>query len=65
MSNLEVSVEEDPERMRPSDVQILEGDASRFREATGWEPTIEFRQTLEDLLNYWRDRLADRNLASL
>jgi GDP-4-dehydro-6-deoxy-D-mannose reductase len=65
MSNLDVSVQADPTRLRPSDVPILQGSADRFRAATGWQPEIEFRQTLQDLLDYWRDRLAHRSLASL
>jgi GDP-4-dehydro-6-deoxy-D-mannose reductase len=52
-----VEVREDPERLRPSDVQILLGDCSRFRQATGWRPTIPFEVTLKDLLDYWRQRV--------
>lgn len=65
MARLEVSVEEDPERMRPSDVPVLQGSAERFRERTGWEPRIPFEQTLRDLLDYWRDRLARRATSTL
>jgi hypothetical protein len=25
--------------------------------ATGWQPTFEIRQTLLDLLNYWRNEV--------
>lgn len=57
MSTVEVEVREDPDRMRPSDVEILIGDSSRFRADTGWEPRIPFEQTLADVLAYWRDRL--------
>jgi len=53
-----IKVEVDPARLRPSDVLILEGDASKFREATGWAPTIPFETTLRDILEYWRARLA-------
>jgi GDP-4-dehydro-6-deoxy-D-mannose reductase len=35
-----VEVREDAERMRPSDVPISVGDASKLREATGWTPRI-------------------------
>jgi len=52
-----IEVKEDPARMRPSDVPILLGDSSNFREATGWKPEIPFEQTLQDILDYWRDRL--------
>ncbi|MBN2171356.1 MAG: GDP-mannose 4,6-dehydratase [Candidatus Krumholzibacteriota bacterium] len=57
LTGLDVEIIPDPERMRPSDVPRLEGDASRLRAATGWEPVIPFRRTLEDLLDYWRERL--------
>ncbi|MBT3352138.1 MAG: GDP-mannose 4,6 dehydratase, partial [Nitrospinaceae bacterium] len=43
--------------MRPSDVQILLGDVSKFQNTTGWKPEIPFEQTLQDILDYWRERL--------
>jgi GDP-4-dehydro-6-deoxy-D-mannose reductase len=52
-----IVVERDPARLRPSDVKLLVGDATKFRQLTGWEPTIALEQTLEDTLNYWRARL--------
>jgi GDP-4-dehydro-6-deoxy-D-mannose reductase len=58
MSTVEVRVETDPARLRPSDVEVLLGDASKFRAATGWEPRIPLEQTLADSLDYWRGRLA-------
>jgi len=56
-SKVKVEIKEDPSRMRPSDVQILLGDNSKFVAKTGWKPTIPFEKTLEDLLNYWRERV--------
>lgn len=58
LSTAEVEVKVDPERLRPSDVEILIGDSSKFRADTGWEPQIPFDQTLRDILDYWRERLA-------
>ncbi|MDY7091949.1 MAG: GDP-mannose 4,6-dehydratase [Acidobacteriota bacterium] len=58
LSTAEVRIEVDPERLRPSDVEILIGDSSKFRADTGWEPKIPLDQTLQDILNYWRERLA-------
>lgn len=58
LSTADVSVEVDPARLRPSDVGILVGDCSKFRQETGWEPLIPFDQTLSDLLDYWRHQLA-------
>ncbi len=55
MSKVKVKVEQDPTRMRPSDVPILQGDAAKFKRRTGWQPEIPLEKTLKDLLNYWRD----------
>ena len=56
VAGVEMNVEVDQARMRPSDVPILLGDSSKFRAATGWEPKISLEQTLSDLLDWWRDR---------
>ncbi len=56
MTKAKIEVKEDPARLRPSDVQILIGDASKFVKVTGWEPKIPFEQTLADMLEYWRGR---------
>lgn len=57
MSKMDVTIKEDPARMRPSDVPILIGDNSKFVAKTGWKPEIPFEKTMEDLLNYWRERV--------
>jgi GDP-4-dehydro-6-deoxy-D-mannose reductase len=57
-SRIEVRVETDPARLRPSDVEVLLGDYSKFHADTGWAPRIPFEQTLADLLDYWRQRVA-------
>ena len=56
LTKAKVKVEQDPARMRPSDVPVLLGDASKFKKATGWQTTIPFETTLHDLLEYWRAR---------
>ncbi|MHB8571562.1 MAG: GDP-mannose 4,6-dehydratase [Candidatus Dormibacteria bacterium] len=58
MATVSVRVETDPARLRPSDVELLLGDCSKFQAATGWKPEIPFETTLRDLLDYWRARLA-------
>lgn len=50
-------IQNDPSRMRPSDTPITIGDNTKFREKTGWKPIIPFVQTMQDTLNYWRDRV--------
>jgi GDP-4-dehydro-6-deoxy-D-mannose reductase len=49
-----VRVETDPARLRPNDLPVVVGDASRIRRATGWQPSISFDRMLDDLLHYWR-----------
>src|SRR3989338_1512215 len=57
MSDAKVEVRQDMQRMRPADVPLLSGDCSKFMKATGWKPEIRFEKTMEDLLNFWRERV--------
>ena len=54
MVDVQIEVKQNPDRMRPSDVEILMCDCSKFRERTGWVPKIAFKDTMKDLLDYWR-----------
>jgi GDP-4-dehydro-6-deoxy-D-mannose reductase len=49
-----VTVQQDPERLRPNDTPLLLGNPSRIASEVGWKPEIPFGQTLQDLLDYWR-----------
>jgi nucleoside-diphosphate-sugar epimerase len=53
VKNIDVKV--DPARLRPSDVTLQIPCIDKFTAATGWKPQIKFEQTLENLLNYWRN----------
>ncbi len=55
LSGVQVKVETDPSRLRPSDVPVLLGDYTKFKKATGWEPEIPYDKTLADMLEYWRE----------
>jgi GDP-D-mannose dehydratase len=50
-----ITVEVDPSRLRPSDVTLQIPCIDKFVAATGWKPETKFDETLEDLLDYWRD----------
>lgn len=56
-----IRVEVDPARLRPIDADLQVPDCRKFKAHTGWEPQISFEKTMEDLLNYWRERL-DRGM---
>ena len=53
----DIRVEVDPERLRPIDADLQVPDCRKFKAHTGWEPEIPYEQTMEDLLDYWRDRI--------
>lgn len=56
-SQIKIEVVEDPERLRPSDLHTLQGNATRFIEKTNWKSQYKLEQTLLDLLEYWRRRV--------
>jgi GDP-4-dehydro-6-deoxy-D-mannose reductase len=56
-SSVKIETRPDPRRMRPSDVELLLGDATKIRQETGWELKYKFEQTMKDLLDYWRARV--------
>ncbi len=47
----------DPALLRPVDLPVLRGDASKLRAATGWAPRIPIEQTVADLLDDMRGRV--------
>ncbi|MUT68743.1 GDP-mannose 4,6-dehydratase [Paenibacillus sp. NEAU-GSW1] len=57
-STTAIDIQEDAARLRPSDVKALIGDYTKFHRKTGWRPEISFEVTMLDLLNYWRQMLA-------
>lgn len=57
MAKQPVEIQLDPERLRPSDVPISVCDNSRLARATGWQPVRSLRDTLHELLEYWRNQV--------
>lgn len=55
-SKADIKVEIDTAKLRPVDVPVIEADTAKLREITGWKPQISLEQTIEETLNYWRDR---------
>ena len=52
-----IKIIKDEARIRPIDADLQVPDTTKFSKHTGWEPKIKFKKTMEDLLNYWRDRI--------
>lgn len=55
-SHLEIVLEPDPARQRPSDVPHMVGSSHKLTSMTGWQPSIPLSQSLQDTVNWWRDR---------
>jgi len=52
-----IKKETEAARLRPIDADLQVPDTSKFTKHTGWKPEIPFKKTMEDLLNYWRERV--------
>jgi len=55
-SNAKITVEQDPQRMRPSDTPDVRADISKLVKCTGWKPEIALEETIKNVLDEWRDR---------
>jgi len=56
-SKVKINVKQDPSKLRPSDLPILQGDNLKFKQQTGWVPKISIKKTLKDTLDYWRNNI--------
>lgn len=55
VKNIEIEI--DPDRLRPIDADLQVPNCNKFKKHTGWEPVFMFEQTMDDLLQYWRDKV--------
>jgi GDP-4-dehydro-6-deoxy-D-mannose reductase len=53
LAGADLTLETDPELLRPVDVPVLRGSAARLEAATGWQPRIPLATTLADVLASW------------
>ncbi|MCG3204429.1 MAG: GDP-6-deoxy-D-mannose reductase [Elusimicrobia bacterium] len=52
-----IEVKVDPALFRPADVTLQIPSTEKFRKQTGWKPVVDYKQTLVDMLNYWRGEI--------
>jgi GDP-4-dehydro-6-deoxy-D-mannose reductase len=57
LTPVEVEVKLDANRLRPSDVPLSVCDNRRLVQATGWQPKVDLRQSLQDMLDDWRKQV--------
>lgn len=51
----EIRYEVDPSRVRPTELKTFIGKFDKIEALSGWKPTISFRETLQWVLDYWRE----------
>lgn len=51
-----IRVEVDTAKLRPIDIPIIEADTTSLRECTGWKPQIALKQTIQETLDFYRER---------
>ncbi|MDF2082846.1 GDP-mannose 4,6-dehydratase [Bacillus pseudomycoides] len=52
-SSKKIAIELDPNKMRPSDIPYFIGDYTKIKKATGWEPKIPLKHSLQDIYEHW------------
>lgn len=57
LAGVNVEIEYDQARMRPSDTPSLYGSYEKIKQDTGWAPRFDLRQSLSDALADWMDRI--------
>lgn len=57
MAGVQAEIVTDPARLRPAEQRRMCGSHARITAATGWQPSIELRETLDGLLDYWMQEL--------
>jgi GDP-4-dehydro-6-deoxy-D-mannose reductase len=58
LTELAVEQRTDPALLRDREVMEIRGSHERLTEATGWLPEVPLERTLEDALDFWRERYA-------
>jgi len=55
-ASVKIEVEQDPDKLRPSDVPLFLGSSEKLFLTTGWQPKHQFENSVLETLNWWRIR---------
>ena len=58
LAEVDVQIEQDPARMRPSDTPLLYGSYEKIARDVGWQPHIPFSDSLRDAFSDWLQKLS-------
>lgn len=57
IAGVDAKLEQDNERLRPSEQRRLCGSFDKLQKKTGWQPKLAIERTLQDILNYWKEKV--------
>lgn len=52
-----ITIEQDQTKLRSSEVPLFVGSYAKLKQATGWQPRREFKDSILDTLNWWRTKV--------
>jgi GDP-4-dehydro-6-deoxy-D-mannose reductase len=58
LARARIAIAVNPDRLRPSDTPVVLGNPARIAAEVGWRAATPIEDTLNDLLDYWRQRVA-------
>ena len=56
-----IKIVKDKNRLRPIDADLKIPDTKKFVKHTKWKPIYNFKSTMIDLLNYWRNQVSQKD----
>lgn len=57
ISGTNAKIVQEKKRLRATASTDFKADARKFKRITAWKPLISFKNTLKDILDYWRSRI--------
>lgn len=61
-SRVKVKTEVDPKLFRPTDVTLQIPNINKFKKTTGFKPAYTFDDSIEHLLNFWRNQIKSKRI---
>jgi GDP-4-dehydro-6-deoxy-D-mannose reductase len=59
LSGVDCRILMDATRQRPKEQTRMRGSFTKLNAEVGWQPVVEMKQSLQDVLNYWKGRLVN------
>jgi GDP-4-dehydro-6-deoxy-D-mannose reductase len=57
ITGIDAEIRIDETKLRPNEQKRIYGSSDKLKKYTGWQPKIPLKKGIEDILNYWREKL--------